>query len=198
MRVRHHRPRLLAPGAPRERGAAIVELAIVAIFLVTLLAGAYDLGMGWRSTLAVTEGVRGGARVGSGLGADRTADVTILTSLQSTLASSGLLGSVERVVIFSAEGTGGRPSAGCIAGTSGTCSTFTGEQFRAVTTGSPLDPDHCVLAATRRGFCPRTRDDVQLTADYVGVWVRARHTYLFPVLGRGVTIERSAVMRIEP
>lgn len=176
----------------------MVEFAIVASLLAMIVGGTFDFGMGWRATLNVNEGVRGGARVGSNLGPNQEADRTILTSLQSTMAASGMLNNVEKVVIFSAENTNGKPSAGCIAGTSGTCNMFTGNQFRAVTTTSTLDTNFCISSSTRKGWCPKQRDNVQLTADYIGVWVQVKYDYMFKVIGSSILIERSAVMRMEP
>ncbi len=185
-------------GGRPERGAIIIEMAIVATLLITLIAGTFDYGQAWRAALAANEGVRGGARVASGVGKATSADVSIITSLQSTMASNGQFYRVDRVVIFKANDTGGRPSNECINGSGGLCNTFTGEQFRNVTSGSTINGSGCITAATRLGWCPTARDDVQQTADYVGVWVRTSYKFMFPFFGNTQTIERSAVMRIEP
>ena len=50
----------------------------------------------------------------------------------------------------------------------------------------------------RRSWCPTTRKDVQIEADYLGVWIQLEHPYTFDLIGDSVTIEREAVMRLEP
>ena len=53
--------------------------------------------------------------------------------------------------------------------------------------------------ANPRNFCPTLRVNTpQGSAQYLGVYVRIRHNYLFPILGSGTDVSRTAVMRIEP
>lgn len=185
-----------------ERGAVLVEFAMASLMLVTLLAGAYDFGMGWRAGLAANEGVRAGARVGSGQGERVTADYSLLSSMRSALQSSGLLGRVERVVIFQSTTANGQVPSACVNGSSGTakCNVLTGAQLRDLASSSDgaLSETGCIVSSTVKRWCPTTRDAVQLSADYLGVWVRVRHEYMFPLLGDDITIDRTAVMRLEP
>lgn len=194
-----HRPRFV-PGRHRnERGAVLVEFAIVAIFLTALLAGAFDFGMAWRASLAVTEAARAGARVGSSSGKNVNADRELLLSTQAALASAGLLDEVQRVVVFNGSNVSDVPATCKIGtGTSQSCNALTGAQFRLLNASSPIDANGCIVDSDRKGFCPKLRNDVQLTAHYVGVWVRIGYQYEFGVLGSVRTIERTAIMRIEP
>ena len=49
------------------------------------------------------------------------------------------------------------------------------------------------------GFLPIVHtENLQATAEYYGVWIKVKHDYLFPIIGDDVTIERTAVMRLEP
>lgn len=180
----------------------LVEFAFVGLILLALLAAAFDYGMGWRVGLAANEGVRAGARVGSGQGTELTADYSLLSSMRAALESSGVLDQVERVVVFEAATAAGRVPSACVTGSGSgqECNILTGAQFR----GIPADPDDaidgdgCITPAVTKRWCPDERVDVQLTADYLGVWVRIRHDHMFPVLGDSTTIERTAVMRLEP
>lgn len=198
MRLGHRRTPGRRPSR-RERGAILVELSIVGLFLVTLLAGAFDYGMAWRSGLAVTEGVRAGARVGSSSGNDRNADLDLLLSTQAALKSSGMIDSVQRVVIFRSPDNGQVP-ASCKTSTGQVdgCNILTGPQLKALLTTTVLRTDGCVEAWSSKGFCPTTRNDIPATADSVGIWIRAQHPFLFRLLGTSQNIERTAVMRIEP
>lgn len=175
----------------------IVELAMVALFLLVLLAGTFDLGMGWRDSLAVNEGARAGARVGSGMGVDVNADRQLLTSARSALESSGLAEDVVRVVIFRPNNESGAVPPICKTSTSSACNVFTGAQFRNVTSASSINSKGC-LVDSASAWCPKDRIDTQISADYIGVWVQAEVTRTFGLLGKTQLIERTAVMRIEP
>ncbi len=186
----------------RERGAVLVEFAFVGIILVVLLAGAYDYGMGWRVGLAANEGVRAGARVGSGQGNALSADYSLLSSMRAALESSGTLDQVERVIVFETASTAGTVPSACINGNGSgeECNILTGAQFRGFPddVDDATDADGCISPAEAKSWCPDERVEVQLTADYLGVWVRIRHDHMFPLLGDSTLVDRKAVMRIEP
>ena len=207
MRFRHHpgpageRPQ----GDRRERGAVLVELAMVAVLMLTLAAGTFDYGMAWRAGLAANEAARTGARVGSAQGKVIGADYAILSGTRSALASSGQLDSVTRVVIFKSTTVDGAVPANCKTTTSSSisesCNILTGAQFRAMpttNTAGTLDSKGCILASQTRQWCPTDRNDVQLSADYIGIWVQLNYTFTFRIAGTTQTIERDAVMRLEP
>lgn len=186
-----------------DRGAVIVEFAMVAVLLVTILAGAFDYGSAWRVGLAANEAARAGARVGSGQGNVKTADFSLLTSMRSALDSSGELANVTRVVLFKAATTAGTIPSTCKTsnGSGQLCNIFTGDQFRSLPTssgGTNLTSTGCINNSTTKNWCPTTRTVVQLTADYIGVWVQVEYKYFFPLLGNKLLVERTAVMRLEP
>jgi len=194
-----HRPRFVPGRRGHERGAVLVEFACVAIFLITLLAGAFDFGMAWRAGLAVTEAARAGARVGSSSGNNLAADRELLLSAQAALSSSGMLEDVQRVVVFNASNISAVPPACKIGtGTGQSCDALTGDQFSDLTGSSAYDANGCIVDSARKGFCPKIRNNVQLTAHYVGIWIQVQYHYQFGLLGSVKTIERTAIMRIEP
>jgi len=189
--------------ADGERGAVLVEFALVGTLLVTILAGAYDLGQAWRSGLAVIESARAGARVGSSQGVSSNADFSLLSSMKAALSSSGTLDDVTRVVIFKSTTEDGAVPTTCrtaTASTSSPCNILTGAQLQALpaSVGTALQANGCVINSVARDWCPTTRNDVQASADYLGVWVQIEHDHLFPIFGSSLTIERTAVMRLEP
>ena len=183
----------------------LVELAFVSMFLAVLAGGAYDFGMGWRQGLAVTEASRTGARVGSSQGDLVGADFALLSGTKAALASSGVLPAVNRVVIYKSATVDGDIPANCRTTTSTNpseaCNILTGAQFRAlpasVTTGV-LTATGCIANSQAKNWCPTTRNNVQLTAEYIGVWVQVTYTFKFKFIGSSRTIERDAVMRLEP
>lgn len=196
----------------------IVEFAFVAIFLFTLIAATFDFGLAWRSGLAVTEATRAGARTASGLSKNPTADFNALTGVRASLTSSGNIDNLELVVIYRAATSDGAVPSSCTSPPySGTCIVLTGEQLRDLDAGDfsmvvPVDPADsptgtgCIISNyTHRttSWCPNTsassrNNSITANGHYLGVYVRYRHDYLFPVMGESRTIERSTVMRLEP
>lgn len=204
--ISHHRRSARAARIRRGIGGAVlVELAFVSMFLAVLAGGAYDFGMGWRQGLAVTEASRTGARVGSSQGDLVGADFALLSGTKAALASSGVLPAVNRVVIYKSATVDGDIPANCRTTTSTNpteaCNILTGTQFRAlpasVTTGV-LTATGCITNSQAKNWCPTTRNNVQLTAEYIGVWVQVTYTFKFKFIGSSRTIERDAVMRLEP
>ena len=185
-----------------ERGAVMVEFAVVALLLLTMLAGTFDFGMSWRSGLTVNESARSGARVGSSLGSDVNADFSLMSSLRATLDSGGDLADLQRVVIYRADTAGGNVPTACTTGNgSGKCNVFTGDQVRALpatASGAINTSTGCILNSTRCGWSPTSRIDVQIDAEYLGVWIKVQHAMTFRLLGTTQTIQRDAVMRLEP
>ncbi|MEZ5183704.1 MAG: TadE/TadG family type IV pilus assembly protein [Acidimicrobiales bacterium] len=199
--------------AAGERGAVLVELAFIAMFLVILVAGTFDYGFAWRTGLAVNEAARTGARVGSGQGISRGADYYALNGVRAALDSSGLTNDVRKVVIFKSTNANGGVPASCVAPSpSGSCNVLTGAQLNALTTTSynlTISSDPAVAptgtgclkssAATYVGWCPNARsNDQDAGSDYYGVYVEVYYRNKFRVMGDGVTIRRSAIMRLEP
>lgn len=185
----------------RERGAVLVELAFVALFLLVVIAGTYDYGQAWRAGLAINEASRTAARVGSAQGTTRAGDFNALSGAKAALVSNGRLGDVERVVVFSA-GTDGKIPAGCKTGSTAACQVILGPAFRtnwesqAVNTATT--PDGCLQVAYAKNWCPTARNNVQLTAQYYGVWIKYRYDHEFSVFGTDTSIERTTTMRLEP
>ena len=200
MTLRHHHLGPNRPDRRGERGAALVEMAIIAILLLLLIAGGYDFGQAWRQGLITNEAARTGARTGSALGDNYLADWYALSGSRAALQNSGRLGSVERVIIYRADNTEGDVPSQCVDqnSTSQRCNILTGDQFRAMQISDFDATTGCFTPALVKNWCPSARDNVQLTADYYGVWIQTRYDYEFSILGSGATVQRDAVMRLEP
>lgn len=188
--------------ARNERGAVLVEMAVVALLLVTLLAGTFDYGMAWRVGLATNEASRTAARVGSARSAERDADYAALSGAKAALDASGQLDKVQRVVIFRSLSANGRMPQSCRTGSGTGCQVITGDQFRTAWETRTMDqathPNGCLRVATSRSWCPTSRINAQSSADHYGVWIMLRQDHRFPIMGDGVDIERTTVMRLEP
>lgn len=185
-----------------QRGATLVELAFVSVFLVSIIAGTYDFGQAWRTGLAVNEAARTGARVGSAQGPVREADFNALSGAKAALVSSGRLDRVLRVVVFRSTAADGKMPAACKTAATTDCQVIPGAAFQtnweASAYTSVTTATGCLTIATAQNWCPTTRDNVQTSAEYYGIWIQVRHPYEFPLLGSGTDIERTVTMRLEP
>jgi Flp pilus assembly protein TadG len=206
--ISHHGPvrRAAAPSVTSQVGATLVEMALLVPVLILLVAGTLDLGLAWRSGIAAATATRAGARVGSSLGNDNQADVSILTTLKASLSSAGLLSAVTWVIIYQSTDTSGALPAACLAGTASSgCVRVSGANFRAMLdtyTSSQFttyfNTNGCLKVASPANWCPTSRNTIQYTADYLGVYVQLSRSYVFPQMGSALTIKRNAVMRLEP
>jgi Flp pilus assembly protein TadG len=200
MILRHHHVVRLHGSTRRQRGAALVEFAMVALFLATISAGAFDYGMAWRVGLATNESARTGARVGSALGTNYLADWYALSGARAAIQNSGRLQDVQRVVIYRSDTVTGEVPAACTTATSTTekCNILTGAQFRSMTLSNINTTTGCITNATVANWCPSSRNNVQLTAEYYGVWIQTYYRNQFRLIAPGTTVNRDAVMRLEP
>lgn len=184
-----------------DRGAAMIEFALVALFLFTLSLGLVEFGYAWRSAVAVVSSSRAGSRTAASLGKDPQADYFALTSLKASLESSQLLDGLQRVVVFRSDSVDGTVPPSCTNGAASVgdrCNVYTGDQVRNVQLAQFDPTTGCMTAASATYYCPSSRNPSQSTADYLGVFVELRHSYVTGFFGSGVTITRTTVMRLEP
>ena len=85
----------------KERGAALLEFALIAPFFFFVVFGGIEIGFMFRSYLAVQDTARVAARVASVERNNVDADLAILESIQRR--AGALNADISRVVIFSAE-----------------------------------------------------------------------------------------------
>lgn len=186
-----------------ERGAVIVELAMIVPILLTLVLGMFEIGMAWSSSQTVVQASRSGARTVSQLGtfgaADQQAVLAVITTFQDDVAD------IQRIIVFDASGGGDLPAA-CdvwVTPTGQNCNVYTAGDFAVAD-----DPDHfdengagagCGTGASAN-WCPDgDRSDSQLTATEVGVFVQFEADRASGLFGSSpFDISRSTVMRIEP
>jgi Flp pilus assembly protein TadG len=213
MRLRHHEDRA-ERSAGSSRGVALVEFAFISMILLVLVAGAIDYGLAWRSAVVATEAGRAGARTGAAMAVSPRADYEALSGVRASLAAGGRLDDVDRVVLFRATSANGAPPASCIAQTpSGSeCVVLNQAQLDNISpsnfnytlaadpwlpaTGTGCMTSNRMLATTT--WCPSSRNNTLHNAQYLGIYIRLKTDNLFPILGAQQTIERTAVMRLEP
>lgn len=89
----------------RERGASVVEMAMVLPLLIILAIGAAELGFAFIDWFDVSAATREGARVGAAAGTDSGADLVILAVVDEALADLPY-GEVTEVWIYDAAADG--------------------------------------------------------------------------------------------
>ncbi len=172
-----------------ERGAAMVEFAIIAMVLLTLAIGAFEMGMAWSDSQLVTQAARTGARSASQLGTNAAADSFSVESIEAALGSLG--GNVTRIVVFEANAADGSMPSACETATppgiAGSCSIYDGTDFG--TYASWVDGS----------WTPSARQNSFDNADFVGVTIEVERPYMTGLFGSTVfNMSDTAVMRIEP
>lgn len=78
----------------RERGAALVEMAIIAPVLILLVFGILEFGLVFKNRLTISHSANSAARVGSTIGTDPAADLLILQAVEA-----GFIGAVNPSVV---------------------------------------------------------------------------------------------------
>jgi Flp pilus assembly protein TadG len=187
-----------------DRGATIVEFALVAPLLLLLGLGTVEMGLGWvahdRAQTAAAQAARVGAVSGSRVEADRD----ILVALQAALPAAELA-ELDRVVIFKPSTAQGAVPAGCIKApgdsseTGNTsCNTYTGDTVRSVTSTSMTGFGGGPTAADRF-WLPSTRKDTLLgPPDYLGVWLRTTHEGITGSFFGDITLTKVVIFRVQP
>lgn len=181
----------------RERGASLLEFALVAPVLLLLIFGAFEYGMFFKDYLTVSNTTRTGARVGSAAGSSADADYQILQAVKAAAnALPGGASSIQQITIYKSTSAGGGPSGACQTASSAAdkCNTYTAAAF-----AQPVTKFGCGAGSIDSVWCPTTRSDSQAVGpDYLGVWVKTTHGFVTKLFGTSRSITDSVVMRIEP
>lgn len=207
--------RMAAQGSRRgreERGATLIELALVLPVLALLAFAVAEVGLAWTAENRVQGAVSTVARTGASSGQIPSSDALMILSLRAALPAEDLQG-LDRLVIYRANDAQGAPPAGCIfpvgdpslapAG-SATCNTYTGDFVRSVTSADDARLSGgtgtvCSSSKRDRYYCPTTRKDtLSGPPDWIGVWVRVVHPNPLPFFFDDFTMEKRAVFRVQP
>jgi hypothetical protein len=204
--------RRTARGRRGERGAALVEFALVLPVLMGLAIGVAEAGMAWRASVIVATAARAGARTGATAGSAVTADHDILASVGTSLSASTSL-RVNQVVIYRSDDADGQVPPACLTpaviaagGDSAShCNVYGRAEVEAVTanpngTAAGYSNPAC-LGQLDHFWCPSTRNTTQLDAsptDFIGVYVEAAYNGGSRVFIKRLSLDDQATMGIEP
>lgn len=189
-----------------ERGAALVEAALITPVFAVLLFGIIEYGLTFRDYLTVANASRDGARAASAYGDDTYADYNVLQVIEQS--TKGFRpNEIQRVIIFDAGGVGGsvlnasHPAHACLNGpVVNRCNVYTAADLarpRSDFGCGPSEPDHYWCPSALNGQDGR-EVRASVGPDYVGVYVQTRHNFITGMFGSGMDLDDELVMRIEP
>ena len=177
----------------RERGAVMVEMAIVMPIFILLLFGMLEFGLAFKDKLAMTHAVSQATRDATVLGNEDAADIEILRAFEDGLVGATSVDSVVHVDIFKADSDG---------------SPLVWDRY--VPDGSTCGWNPCpdpsvaspVLYGSPADYPPCSRDtafDPTDGLDTVGVQVEYTHAWVTGVLGFSTqTWHETTRARMEP
>ncbi|MEM7142372.1 MAG: TadE family protein [Actinomycetota bacterium] len=185
-----------------ERGATLVESALITPVLLLFVFGIFEFGFAFRDYLAVSNIVRDAAREASVAGNAADSDYRVLRAVDR--ASAALPdGAIDRLVIFEASGPESTPHPDCLSGSNGRstgsdrCNVYFPSDFALPSTEFLCDPS-VPIPDPDRFYCPTGRDVVVGNLDYVGIWVQVTHEYITGLFGNQVVFTDQIILKLEP
>jgi hypothetical protein len=180
-----------ARAAGRDTGAVAVEAALLAPLLILFALGVIELALLLRSSIAATTLAREGARTASA--EPRLVGFTTDAARAVTRSAATLTFDRIEVWVYEAQGAASLPPGG------GTNPASCTAANRCVRYSGWVDPTG--FATVSGAWDPRDINAciADAGADYVGVYVRARHDWLFNLFGgANTTVTGRTVMKFEP
>ncbi len=183
-----------------ERGAALLEAALVTPVFVLVVFSILEFGLLFRDSLTTANASREGARAASTKGNDADADYFVIRTVEHGLEAMSLE-SLEYVVVFRAAGPGATVPAACRAASQvDLCNRYTAADFFAElddTAGNDTGNFRC--GALDSAWCPTTREtSLSAGTDYVGIHVQTRHDYISGIFSGGTDLGETTIFRLEP
>lgn len=185
-----------------DRGAAVIEAALLVPILMLLLFGVMEWGLVMRDMLSITESARVGARTASAL--PRQTDFTATTVAAIGQAGSALPKSqLVQILVYKANDEGfpgpdGATTMTC-AGHESTCDRYVWDAgsnaFVLSPASEPWNPRSGVGTAGNVNACPAGQGG---PPDSVGVYVEAIHPWVTGLFGGTRTLRDHAVLPFEP
>lgn len=195
MRSNRTSPTTTESGRDRERGASLVEFALIAPLLFTMLFGIVELGIGLRDQLTMSNAVTTGARIGSVTSTDARSDIAILQAVEASLVGGTELDVVQKVVIYEANADGT---------STGNENHYTYDPSDPTCAWNPCpDPAHPSFSGygSPSGWLPSDRDTALPTPDILGLRIDYQHnwvTTLIPFMRTPADWQADARVRLEP
>ncbi|HLF61694.1 MAG TPA: TadE family protein [Acidimicrobiia bacterium] len=172
----------------KNRGATMVEAAMIFPLMILLTVSILELGMAFKDFLTVSFTARDAARVGSLAGNDPEADCDIIQSVVAAFGPTDLAG--VDILIFKANEATGNPVVGQV-------NTWTLRPSGDPTTCLPLDwsiTENWPSTTRQVNVGPTTKLDI------LGVTIETTHQWItgLPPWRGTINVDRTALQRIEP
>jgi Flp pilus assembly pilin Flp len=170
----------------KEDGAALVEFALIAVVLFTLLFGIIEFGLAFRDWLSVTSSTREGARVAAAAGNAPDADCAILNAMTGPLLAVPTdSADTFRVFIYKANVDGSM---------SGAFQLFVPDE------GAALNPVACNQSwdLVTNGYPAASRNVTFSNLDTVGVRIEFVHQWVTNLFPANADWTDDSIMRMEP
>lgn len=182
-----------------QRGATLVEGAIIGPLFFLFLFAILEFGLLFRSYLSVSSAARDGARAASAADVPGFADWNVLQAVRR--GGIGIdVSAIERVVVFKGSDSAGFDSVvptSCLTGSSGVsglCNVYRSSDLGLTRSAFGLG------SFTSKSYWSGEDRDANLFegTDFVGVYVETSHEAITGLLGTDRTVASTTVMRIEP
>ena len=157
-----------------DRGATLVEAALVYALLFLALFAVVEFGLAFKDWLSVSHAAREGARAGATYGNDPAADILVLRDVERTLAPAGI-GDGADVRIYPATGAGTGTLYSYAPGTG--CGDLTGGTLTGCCDWQPC-PEPGRPTYVVPFWNPALRDVSAPCTDHIGVEVQFTHQWL--------------------
>jgi Flp pilus assembly protein TadG len=189
-----------------DEGAVVAEMALCLPFLVMIMAGICDFGVGFKDRTVIQGALRNSARTIAASGKAVTADQLAISTLWAGMSQLKSV-AINRVVIFQADGTGVVPAICLTTATNAAgagvaaseCNIYSSAQVQSssfITAGAT-----CAVAGTGwdRFWCPVNRKD-KLTdpVDYAGIYMDVTYTPFTRIFKSSITLTDKVITRLEP
>lgn len=183
-----------------ERGAGLLETAIVIPVFLLLVFSIFEMGLLFRDSLTTDNASREGARAASTRGNRDDADYYVLRTIEHGLEAMGLE-RLDHVVVFKATGPDDTVPGACkTASQAGLCNRYTAADFFAELDDSGgNDTGNFRCGSRDSSWCPTTREtSLSAGTDFIGIHVQTRHDFITGFFSGGNDLEETTILRLEP
>ena len=177
-----------------ERGATLVEAAIIYGLLFTTLFAVVEFGLAFKDWLSVSHAAREGARAGATFGNDPSSDILVLDGVEDTLVPIGLSPGDE-VTIFRANNPSPLESQTYAYAPNLDCSNS--PPLSGCCNWNPC-PEFGRASYTVPGWDPTTRDIIAPGTDRIGVEIAFTHNWVTGFFGDTLDVTSVTDFQLEP
>lgn len=171
-----------------QRGAALVETALVFPLLLIMVGGIIEFGVGFQESAAIASSARAGARSASAMPKNQAFAIAAADAASGQLAGVDDNAPVAVWIFRVAPGTSGP------IGQLGSCTDCQGFAWSAA--AQRFDTSVQLPGSTPWSIA--SQNACAGVSDQVGVAVVLNHDYLFGMFGSVKTLTKTSVMRLEP